>query len=84
MGLLTQPKKPTNLQFVGSSLISTALVFVAAIIISCISLALFKGLKFEVEDKNCPEEVKAVETNIKALKYGTFASAILLILSLII
>lgn len=55
-------------------------MFVAAIIISCISLALFKGLKFEVEDKNCPEEVKAVETNIKALKYGTFASAILLIL----
>lgn len=64
--------------------ISTAVIFIALSISIPTMLALLGGLQFTPKDPNCPEDVKDVKTNIKAVKgvliFDTLALLAVLIL----
>lgn len=46
----------------------TILLFIMVILNLSTAIPLLKGLKFQIEDYTCSQEVKEVKTNIMALK----------------
>lgn len=61
-----------------------ALIFVPTVITFCISVAMWKGLKFNITDPNCNDEAESVKSNITFIKVGSTVAAILLIIALIV
>lgn len=60
------------------------LLFVACITSIGPTIAMWYGLKLQVKDESCPEEVKAVKNNKIAIKVLSTITAILVIISLIL
>lgn len=58
------------------------LVFVSVVITFGISVATWKGLKFNVTDPNCSDEIESVRSNITFIKVESTVAAILLIIAL--
>lgn len=60
------------------------LIFASVVITFCISVAMWKGLKFNITNPNCNDEVESVKSNIAFIKVGSTVVTILLIIALIV
>lgn len=62
----------------------TILLFIMVILNLSTAIPLLKGLKFQIEDYTCSQEVKEVKTNIIALKIINTLSAIASIVAIVL
>lgn len=62
----------------------TILLFIMVILNLSTAISLLRGLKFQIEDYTCSQEVKEVRTNIMALKIINTLSAIASIVAIVL
>ena len=62
----------------------TILLFIMVILNLSTAIPLLRGLKFQIEDHTCSQEVKEVRTNIMALKIINTLSAIASIVAIVL
>lgn len=72
-----------NIKKIDMGVIATLLQFIALVVMSSYTAALYEGLKLTPENES-EREVEAVEKNIKMLKWGALISCVLVLAGFIL